>query len=453
MSTTRTGGTAALRDAIRDAAIELRTPDDVGPIVERLRGARIVLLGEATHGTHEFYALRAAITLRLVAEHGFDAVAVEADWPDALRVARHLRGDADVADARDALAGFERFPRWMWRNHEVLQLVTALRTHNQRLAPTARVGFYGIDVYSLRASIDAVLRFLAGVDPELARQARDRYACFDGLADEPQRYGWAARRGLVDSCEDSAVQQLAALCARSARDLPRAAGVQGADELFYAQQNARVVRGAEQYFRALYRGGTAAWNLRDTHMADTVQALARHLHHQRGRPARLVVWAHNSHIGDARATAMGEGGEINLGQLMRQRAAAPGDVFLLGFTTHGGHVAAASDWDQPVLHQRVRPALEGSVEKLLHDAGVQRALVPLSHPALEPALSARWLERAIGVVYRPDTERHSHYFGAHPARQFDAIVHVDRTRAVTPLDAAAEWQAAGAEAETFPSGL
>lgn len=441
----------ALLAALRREAVALKSLDDVGPILDLVGDASTVLLGEATHGSHEFYRLRAAISRALLRDKGFDAVAVEADWPDALRVSRYLQGDARVHDVEQALGGFVRFPRWMWRNVEVRELVQWLREHNRGLDPASneRVGFFGLDVYSLRGSIEAVIRYLEQTDPELARQARRRYDCFDHLAGDPQRYGYETRYGLADSCEQQVVQQLQDMLAHAGR-LLQADGAQAGDELFYAQQNARVVQGAEQYYRLMYRGGAQAWNLRDTHMAQTLEALRSHLSSQRGRPARVVVWAHNSHIGDARATEMGRRGELNLGQLVRQ-GCAPGESFLLGFTTHAGTVAAASDWDEPVERKHVRPSMEGSIERLLHDSGLPLALVPLQG-ALRAPLAEERLERAIGVIYRPDTERWSHYFGARPSAQFDAVVHVDRTHAVTPLDPSRLFQPSSAE-ETFPSGL
>jgi erythromycin esterase-like protein len=438
-----------LHAALRRHAVELGDLSDVGPVLDAIGDAEVVLLGEATHGTHEFYRLRAEISLRLVAERGFDAIAVEADWPDALRINRYLRGDPRVDTAERALAGFERFPRWMWRNQEVRDFIARLRRHNQRLQPNqAPVGFYGLDLYSLRASVDAVIRYLDSVDPALAREARVRYECFDNLLNDPQRYGYAARYGMVAGCEQQVVQQLQALLQQTAdgQALDRAE-----DELFYARQNALVVRNAERYYRVMFQAGPTSWNLRDQHMAETLAALRAHLGEQRGRPAKLIVWAHNSHLGDARATQFSDEGQLNLGQLVRERC-APGESFALGFTTHTGSVAAATDWDEPVEFKRVRPALKESVEYLLHEAGLKRAFVPLRGDLAEP-LRAQRLERAIGVIYRPDTERWSHYFDAQLADQFDAVIHVDDSRAVTPLDPSTLWQPAGREEETYPTGL
>jgi erythromycin esterase-like protein len=337
----------------------------------------------------------------------------------------------------------------MWRNQEVSDFVARLRQHNERLRPgQPPAGFYGLDLYSLRASVDAVIRYLDSVDPALASEARVRYECFDNLLNDPQRYGYAARYGMVAGCEQAVVQQLQALLQQSADGLtPENAE----DELFYARQNALVVRNAERYYRVMFQAGPTSWNLRDQHMAETLFALRAHLAEQRGRPAKLVIWAHNSHLGDARATQFSDEGQLNLGQLVRERC-APGESFALGFTTHTGSVAAASDWDEPVEFKRVRPAMKESVEYLLHEAGLRRAFVPLQGELAAP-LRAQRLERAIGVIYRPDTERWSHYFDARLADQFDAVIHVDTSRAVTPLDPSTLWQPVGHDEETYPTGL
>lgn len=282
---------------VREHAQPLRHLRDVQPVLAHLAGAHTVLLGEASHGTHEFYALRAALTKALIDDHGFDAVAVESDWPDALRVNRHVRGDTADADAPSALGGYERFPRWMWRNREVRDFVAALRRRNDALPPRQRAGFYGIDLYSPRASMAAVVAHLERIDPEAARRARQRYACFDHYGADPQRYAHATRFGLAPDCEDAVVRQLQELLAAAPADVPG-----DPDAAFHAAQDARVVRNAERYYRSLFGGRDESWNLRDTHMAETLHALRVHLEGRLGRAPRLVVWAHNSHIGDARAT-------------------------------------------------------------------------------------------------------------------------------------------------------
>ena len=442
----------ALIPAIQRQAQALHGLDAVEPIARRVGNASVVLLGEATHGTHEFYRLRAEISKRLIVYKGFDAVAVEADWPDALQASRYAQGGADAApDAEASLAGFERFPRWMWRNVEVREWLDWLREHNDRVRdPLRKVSFFGLDLYSLHTSVQAVLDYLERTDPVAARQARERYACFDGLLDDPQRYGYATRFGLAEDCEREVVQQLLQLL-KQAQGAVRHPSESAADELFYAAQNARVVRNAERYYRVMFGSHVEAWNLRDRHMAETLHELRTYLSRQRGRAAKVIVWAHNSHIGDARATEMGERGELTLGQLVRKRRSAPDESFLLGFTTHSGTVAAASDWGEPVEGKTVLPARDDSFEGLLHDAGLRLSLLPL-HGELFYPLSAKRLERAIGVIYRPESERLSHYFGASLSEQFDSVVHVDVSRAVTPLDPSTSWPAQG-EPETYPSGL
>lgn len=424
---------------------------DYDSLLELIGDARFVLLGEATHGTHEFYRERARITQRLIVEKEFTAVAVEADWPDAWRVNRYVRGQGDDTGGTQALAGFQRFPAWMWRNTDVVDFVDWLRAHNGALSPHGQaVGFYGLDLYSLFTSIAEVLRYLDAVDPEAARRARARYACFDHFDEDSQHYGYAAGFGLSASCENEVVSQLRDLHARAA-DYVRHDGQQATDAFFYAQQNARLVMHAEEYYRTMFRGRVSSWNLRDRHMAETLDALAQHLAHAGGKPAKIVVWEHNSHIGDARATEVGGQGELNVGQLARERY---GDqVRLIGFSTYQGTVTAASDWDGPAERKRVRPALTGSYEEAFHQAGIARFMLPLrDRGRAVRALAERRLERAIGVIYLPETERRSHYFHAQLPRQFDAILHFDETQAVEPLELSGNWKT-GEAPETFPVGV
>ena len=432
----------------------LSGPWDVDGVLGLIGNARWVLLGEATHGTREFYRFRAELTRRLILDKGFDAVAVEADWPAALRASRYVQGADDDATPEQALGGFERFPRWMWRNTEIVSWLEWLRGYNESVFDrNAQVGFFGLDLYSLRESMDAVLRYLDASDPEAAQRARARYACFDDLAHDPQAYGHAVSFGLRHDCEREVLRQLAELREATAGRLRRD-GMAESDERFYAQQNALVVRNAEVYYRSMFQGRTDSWNVRDEHMAEVLRALSHHLAVQRGRPARIVVWAHNSHIGDARATDAAARGQLNLGQLVREAEDQPGDSFLLGFTTHEGTVAAASDWDAPVELKTVLPSRLGSIERLLHDSGLPRFLLPLAQaaPDLHQALLEPRLERAIGVIYRPDTELWSHYFGASLARQFDAVVHLDRSSALQPLEGEHTWEHT-AEPETYPTGM
>jgi erythromycin esterase-like protein len=425
---------------------------DFDPLLAQIGEARFVLLGEASHGTHDFYRIRAEITKRLIREKGFRAVAVESDWPDAYRVNRYVRGRGVDGDAVEALEGFVRFPQWMWRNADVVDFVGWLRQYNDGHAVEARkVGFYGLDLYSLHASMHAVLDYLRLVDPEAARRAEQRYACFDRFGDDPQAYGYAATLGLAPSCENQVISQLVELRA-AATEYARRDGRVAPDDLFFAEQNARVVASAEQYYRTMFRGDVASWNLRDRHMADTLAALGGFLEAETG-DAKIVVWAHNSHLGDARATELSRRGEFNLGQLARERYG--GGAFLAGFTTYSGTVTAASDWERHVERKTVRPALPGSYEALFHDCGGPNFLLDLQTPSdAVTALEAPRLERAIGVIYRPETERLSHYFSARLPLQFDAVLHYDRTRAVEPLDRTPVWERGEIELpETYPSAL
>jgi erythromycin esterase-like protein len=425
------GVVAAIRPTLRELTGATR---DLDPLLELIGGARFVLIGEASHGTHEFYSIRAKITKRLIAEKDFNAVAVEADWPDAYRINRYVRGMSGDAEAIDALGDFKRFPTWMWRNADVLDFVGWLREHNETRA--SKVGFYGVDLYSLYSSMAAVIEYLDKVDPEAGRRARYRYACFEHAGEDPQSYGYAASFGLTPTCEKEVVSQLVEMRRNYA----------GSDEAFYAEQNARLVLNAERYYRSMFAGRVSSWNLRDQHMAETIDALAQHL----GRDARIVVWEHNSHLGDARATEMGRQGELNVGQLMRE--AHGDDARLIGFTTYHGTVTAASEWDGPAEHKRVRPGMPGSYEALLHGVGVADFVLPLRGNAAARALDEERLERAIGVIYLPATERMSHYFAASLPRQFDAVIHIDETRAIEPLERF-EREHTREVPETFPSAL
>jgi erythromycin esterase-like protein len=437
--------------ALRSAAIPLSSETtSLDPLLDAIGDARFVLLGEASHGTHEFYSLRAAITRRLIVDKGFSAVAVEADWPDAYLINRFVRCEEGVADEEAALAGFRRFPTWMWRNTVVRDFIGWLRRHNSSLDdPLDRTGFYGIDLYSLFASIEAVVGYLERIDPEAARRARERYECFEHFGEDAQRYGMSAAFGLGEECEDEVVAQLVEL-QRKQSNYDDRNGVVSADEFFFAEQNARLVLNAERYYRSMYHGRASSWNLRDQHMSESLEELAEHLS-QTGRTCRVVVWAHNSHLGDARATQMGADGELNLGQLTRELHGD--DAFLVGFTTHEGTVTAAHEWSEPARLRAVRPGLASSYEALFHSVGMPAFLLRLRDDrALKQALRGPLLERAIGVIYRPETERVSHYFDAHIAEQFDAVIHIDRTHAVRPLE---RWAILESDEppETFPSGL
>jgi len=410
-----------------------------GATFDRYAAARVILLGECSHGTSEFYRARAAITRHLIEAHGFTIVAVEADWPDAAAIDRHVRHRPPPPGAEPP---FRRFPTWMWRNEETESFVEWLRARNEGVPPDRRAGFYGLDMYSLSASISAVLGYLDRVDPGAAAVARERYGCLEPWQKDPAVYGRAVLSKGYAACEESVVSQLRDLLARRL-DYARQDGEQYLD----AAQNARLVAAAERYYRTMYYGSAQTWNLRDTHMFETLE----HLLAAHGPQARAVVWAHNSHIGNAAATEMGRvRDEINIGQLCRERFGHA--AILLGFGTHEGTVAAATDWDGPMEIKRIRPAREDSHEFQMHRAGVPRFLLDMGagrHDELRAALEAPRLERFIGVVYRPETELLSHYAEATLTDQFDGYVWFDRTTAVTPLVS----RARAGMPQTYPFGL
>ena len=430
-----------LAQALGGAAQDLPAPElaeEFGAAFATFGEARVVLLGEATHGTSEFYRARAAITRHLIRNYGFNIVAAEADWPDAARLDRYVRHRAPEPSRTRA---FERFPSWMWRNEEVLDFIEWLRAENAMRRESGRVEFRGLDVYSLRESIAAVLSYLDRVDPAAAREARHRYGCLTPWQGKPARYGHRAVMG-GDTCEEEVKTQLVALLKKR---LDYAA--HDGEAFFDAAQNARIVRAAEQYYRIMYQGSRESWNLRDRHMFDTLQQLM----HRRGPDAKAIVWAHNSHVGNAAATSMGWEGEFNIGELCR--AAYGGDLVSIGFGTDRGTVAAASDWDTPMEIKTVRPVREDSYEFLFRHAGHARSLTDWRASRgglLRELLAEPRLERAIGVVYRPDTELLSHYFRAVLSEQFDAYVWFETSHAITPLGARSQ---SGGVAETYPFGL
>ena len=580
--------------AVLSSAVRLTGgPHDYDGLMDMIGDACFVLLGESTHGTHEFYEERARITRRLIVEKGFTGVAVEADWPDAWHVNRYIRAANDRHPARDkerrnsdsgaqdgraghdghvrhaasngnsqhqqdnqadrqvrqrasigaedhfpgetspqpglqsarmALGGFARFPTWMWRNADVVHFIDWLRAHNHRCDTGGQVGFFGLDLYSLFSSIDAVQAYLDRIDSVAAAKARQLYSCFAPFHQSSELYARACRdhagAGLSGQAAVRDVWQLLidppdahtghddghdatdvpdtpaatdAPAAADAPDTPAAADAPdtggpdnvrsvatpsisleslvprgnqaGAsaqtnsqattrrdDDRFNAIQNARVAMSAEHYYRTMLDGRTASWNIRDSHMADSLDAIAAHLSAQQQTPAKIVVWEHNSHIGDARATESAQRGEHTLGQLVRERYG--GACFSVGLTTYEGHVTAASRWNGRAERKRVLPALRGSYELLFHESGMARFLLPLGpHSTAAHALQSRQLlERAIGVLYKPLTERQSHYFFADLPRQFDAVIHIDCTHAVHPLAGGSRRHEPDAPA-TFPAGV
>ena len=424
---------------VAEAAEPLPEIDDerFGAMFDRFGDARVVLLGEASHGTSEFYRARAAISKRLIERHGFNIVAVEADWPDAASIDRFVRHREKRAGEETA---FDRFPTWMWRNREVDEFIRWLRGHNQGRDYPEMACFYGLDLYNLSASMRAVIDFLEREDPASARLAKWRYGCLEPWVDDPARYGATALSEGYARCEAGVAQMMRELMERNFNCLS-----EECDEWLDAAANARLVKNAEAYYRVMYYGAAESWNLRDTHMFETLCQLLE----AKGPKSKAIVWAHNSHIGNAAFTDMGMSrGEHNIGQLTKERF---GDAArLVGLGTHTGTVAAADDWDEPMHVKRVRPSLPGSYERVSHEAGLPRFLLDLRADSdVSEALMEPRLERFIGVIYRPETERWRHYSEAVLPRQFDAWVWFDETSAVTPLPGE---QRPGAE-ETYPFGL
>ncbi|SDS88445.1 Erythromycin esterase homolog [Halopseudomonas xinjiangensis] len=446
---------ARLIAAIDKQATTLRDePSDFDAIIEAARGKQVVLIGEASHGTQDFYRHRAQITRRLIEELGFAGVAVEADWPEAYALNRYVWGREEGRGASQVLDVFKRFPRWMWANTEVRDFLEWLGEYNASQTRQQKeerpVGFYGLDLYSMGSSANAVIKYLDKADPAAAKRARERYACLHEFFGEPHFYGQSVAFGLSESCEKDITEQVMELQNQSQRRLLRLGMVAG-EEQFAAEQNARLVRNAEEYYRAAFSGGQNTWNLRDGHMFETLQALRSHLSHQLGRDAPVVVWAHNSHIGDASATDMGRRGELNIGQLAREHY---GDkALLVGFSTAEGEVTAASDWDSPAELKRVRTPLADSYERIFQQVDADSFLLDLRQQnEMTELLAEPRLQRAIGVIYRPETERQSHYFRSSLPRQYDFMVHFDWTVALQSLtDPSGELDQE--PAETYPSGL
>ena len=438
-------------ERLRQAARPLTgSQTDYDGLLEAVGDAHYVLLGEASHGTHEFYQARAELTKRLIQEKNFTVIAWEADWPDALRLNRYIQARSADGDRVGGAGGFQTLPELDVAECRRLGIYrVAARLQRERPAHASPVGVDGLDLYSLHTSIEAVVNYLDKMDPAAAAAARRRYSCFEQFGEDPQIYGMMAGPGdSLHSCEQQVVQQLLELQRKSTELLSRDGRI-AEDELFFAKQNAMVAKDAEQYYRAMYRGRPNTWNLRDQHMVQTLDRLMEHLAAQGERP-KAVVWAHNSHLGDARATSMGGRGEWNVGQLLREWHEE--EALLVGFTTFTGTVTAASDWGAPAERKWVRPGLEGSYERFFHEADLGNFLLRLNAPPNARVVPAELLERAIGVIYLPETERMSHYFFCRLAEQFDVVIHFDETRAVAPLERTSEWEA-GELPETYPTAL
>jgi len=450
---------AQLLSAIKQAAVSFQSPSQYDTILQSIGDARVVMIGEASHGTHEFYHHRAELTKKLITEKGFDMVCVEGDWPDAYQINRYVKAGTainGINSAADAFAGFKRFPTWMWRNNVTVDFAQWLRNYNSnKKSDPSKVGFYGLDLYSLHQSAQSVIEYLNKVDPDAAKRARSRYSCFDHYGDDPQSYGMAAAFGMTASCEQGAIKMLSEMQAREAEAMQGESSAM--DKEFYALMNAVVVRDAEEYYRGMFlRKNT--WNIRDNHMVKTLGQLMDHVsaarkmessaasQAEKEKPVKAVVWAHNSHLGDARFTEFADRGEENVGQLCRQKFGRE-STYNVGFTTYTGTVTAAHEWDDPAQTMQVRPALSDTYEDLFHQVGgdfvlrfranksSNSALSPEERNVVQSLATGRMLlERAIGVIYRPKTERQSHLFQAQIAEQFDSVIHIDHTSALKEVN-------------------
>jgi erythromycin esterase len=431
---------AALVRPVRGMALPLKRPHDLDPLLRRIGDARFVLLGEASHGTAEYYTWRTALSERLIREKGFAFIAVEGDWPDCYRVNRYVKGLPDAGgSAREVLHAFERWPTWMWANEEVVALAEGLRQYNDGLPADRRIGFYGLDVYSLWDSLYQVMSYLQRLEPSALPAAWRAFRCFEPYGEDEEKYA-RATAFVPNSCEHEVVDLLAHVRARAPRHRDG-----GREAYFEAEQNALVVKNAESYYRAMIRGGPESWNIRDRHMAETLERLMRH----HGPAAKAVVWAHNTHIGDARYTDMAEDGTVNIGQLARERHEAEG-VVLVGFGSYQGAVIAGRGWGEPMRRVPVPPARRGSWEDVLHLAGGDDKLLIFQGGLVDSLLEPRG-HRAIGVVYRSEREHHGNYVPTVLPRRYDAFIYLEQTRALRPLHIIP--RPAGEVPETYPSGV
>lgn len=401
-------------------------------LLQSIGDSRFVLMGEATHGTAEFYSTRIEITKKLIKEKNFDAVIIEGDWPDAFRVNQYINGNSLDSSAESALLGFQRFPTWMWRNSEVLNFIDWLKQSNHE-NQYKKIQFLGMDLYSLFTSIGEVQKYLQKIDPDLSRKVAHYYSCFDHFNKDSQLYGvFSSNDEQRYSCEKPVLENLYKLIINKNYILALDKSENKID-YFSILQNARLIKNAENYYRKMFFGNVSTWNLRDEHMQETLIQIDNYLSSLYGRPSKLIVWAHNSHIGDASATQQGKSGEINLGHLMRKKYLS--ETYLLGFMTYQGFVIAADQWGGPTKIKVVQQALENSYENWFHKLSIKNFLMLIKEQEkIETKLPTHLLQRAIGVIYLPETERQNHYFYANLVNQYDALIYFDKTRAVKPLE-------------------
>ncbi|MBL4653798.1 MAG: erythromycin esterase family protein [Flavobacteriales bacterium] len=423
--------------------------DDYNSILEATQETEHVFIGGATHGTHEFYSIRADITKRLILEKGFNAIAIEGDWPDAYRINQYVKGDKTIKSALDALDRFKKFPTWMWRNEVIVEFIDWLHHHNSKLSFDKKVGFYGLDLYSLNASVEIIIKYLEENDINAAKKAKQRYACFDPFKEELKSYGYATILGITRSCEDEVIAQLVELTSNSYQYIKENGSNE--DEYFYIQQNTRLVKNAEKYYRSMFNDKTFSWNVRDKHMIEILDQIAKHLGAKLHKKAQIVTWAHNSHVGDARATEVRIKGQLNMGQLAKEQY--PNKVLLIGFLTNTGSVIAASGWNYAAEPKTVLSAINYSYEYFFHHLNPSNFLLNFkTQPQIKTLIPSELLERSIGVIYLPETERESHYIHANLVKQFDIVIYIDKTSAIRPLEKSAILHS-GEVFETFPFGV
>lgn len=441
----------SIRNKIPDNIFKFPTPQvDYNKLLDMIGNSRFVLIGESTHGTHEFYKIRAELTKLLIEKKSFNAVAIEGDWPDVYNINRYVKGSTNTKlnDSISSLSGFKRFPTWMWRNEVVLNFVDWLQEYNSTQSPPSQAGFYGLDLYSLSSSAEEIINQLNKIDKKEAEKASERYGCFSKFKKNLTGYGYARSLGLIKDCGKSSEEQLNELISKIHHYLKE--GKLNPEEAFSLEQNARLICSAERYYRSIVDREVSSWNIRDNYIGDTLYRIEEHLTNLYKKPAKIAVWAHNSHIGDARATEMGKNrNEINLGQLVREKSTD--ESFILGFMTNTGTVTAASDWDGEIEKKRVRTAIKDSYENYFHELG-DNLLVDLRSKEVRNIVPTSMLERAIGVIYRPETERFSHYFYANLSKQFDALIYLNETKALAPLEKKPSWHK-GEAYDTYPFGV
>jgi erythromycin esterase-like protein len=428
-----------IADIVKDVAYSLDAPETLDALMEKIGDARIVMLGEASHGTHEYYIWRARLSKRLIEEKGFNFIAVEGDWPDCYRVNRYVKNlSGSGSSAPEVLQCFNRWPTWMWANWEIVSLVEWMHKHNRNKPLNERAGFYGLDVYSLWESLDELKKYLVHKDPETYQVAENAFKCFEPYSPEGQAYARASYRSPI-SCEDEVIDLLS--------EVRRKMPLYNTDPeaVFNAEQNAMVTADAEKYYRTMVRGNALSWNVRDQHMYDTLDRLLKF----HGKGAKAIVWEHNTHIGDARATDMREEEMFNIGELAR-KGYGDKDTFLIGFGSFSGEVVAARKWSGEMQRMPLPAAEKNSWEDILHKTGIDNMLLLSDDLAGISPFRSPVKHRAVGVVYHPELERMGNYVPSVIPERYDAFMYIDKTKGVHPLHIKPDG---GQMPETYPWGV